>query len=196
MGIHPANDLAPPGGTHCVQVVDLNIAVADRTDHYRLTAVRLCGKWFAAHLLALSAEEEARSFLEDLAASQRAFNAFKQGRYARNLHELAASRELEKNPNIQQAGLSFPLGARLSKDKLDWVGDDLRGPFYRYTLTGDEKTGWSAVATPRSPSYSTFSVTVKAGADARKPEIKRFRASGESPAGDDPKRREGVPEGD
>ncbi len=198
VGIRPANDLAPPNGTYCIQVVDINVVVSDRTDHYRLTAVRLCGKWFAAHLLALSAEEDARSFLEDLSASQRAFIAFKQGRYARNLHELAASaKDIEKHPNIQSAGLSFPLGPRLAKDKLDWIGDDLRGPFYRYSLTGDEKTGWSALATPRSPSYATFSVAVKAGSDGRKPEIKRFRGAGDStPDPGDQKRREGVPEGE
>lgn len=195
LGIRPANELAPSGSGYCIQVVDLNVGVESRTDHYRLTAVRLCGKWFAAHLLALGVEEDARSFLEDLVSSQRAFNAFRQGRYARNLHELAGARELERNANIKAAGLTFPLGQRLDrleKDKLEWVGNDLRGPFYRYTLTGDEKSGWSAVATPRSPSYWTFSVTVLAGTEpSKKVEIKRFRASGE-----DSKRRDGEPEGD
>src|SRR5581483_7685843 len=182
-GVTPANDLA--GDTAYVQVVDFDVAVDSRTDRYRLTAVTLCGRWFVAHLPAIGAEDDARQFLCDLFESQKAFNAYRQGRYAKNLHELAGARaELEKNPNIKLSGLSFPLGSRLDrleKDKLEWVANDLRGPFYRFTRTGDDKSGWSAVAMPRSQSYWTYSITVTAGSDGKKPEIKRYRASGDVP---------------
>jgi len=197
-GLTPLPELAPPGNSGYVQVVDFNVDIESRTARFRLTAVKLCGRWFAAHLLAISAEEDAKAFLADLWESQRAYNAFRQGRYAPNLHELAGARELEKNPSIKAAHMSFPLGARLDrleKDKLEWVGNDLRGPFYRFTLSGDDKGGWSAVAVPRTQSYWTYSLTVSATADlTKKPEIKRHRASsGDAP---EPKKREGEPEGD
>jgi hypothetical protein len=199
-GVRHANDLAPPGNVSCIQVVDFDVAVDSRTDHYRMTAVKLHGRWFVAHLLALGAEEDARAFLLDLWESQRAYNAYRQGRYAKNLHELAAERGLEKNANIKAAGLTFPFGARLDrldKDKLEWVsnGNDLRGPFYRFTLTGDEKSGWSALAVPQTRSYATFSVSVSAGADpSKRPKIERRPSTSEGQP--DSKRREGEPEGD
>jgi len=204
MGIRPVPELAPKGRDGCLQVWDLDVSVASRTEHYRLTAVRLAGRWCAAHLIFLSAEEEAHDFLEDLVASQHAFHAFRQGRYARSLHELAGARELENNPNIKAAGLSFPIGARLDrieKEKLaDWIGNDLRGRFYRFALTGDEKSGWSASAIPGSGSYWSYTVSVQANADPqKKPEVKRFRASATGETAPDQgkdSRREGEPEGE
>lgn len=204
VGIRPCPELAPRGGERFIAVLDLDVGVDSRTDRYRLTAVKLGGRWCAAHLLAVSAEEDARAFLEDLWMSQRTFKAYRQVRYAQNLHELAGARDLANNPNIKATpGLGFPLAARLDrleKDKLDWVGNDLRGPFYRFTLAADEKSGWSAVAVPRSPSYWSFSITVAPGSDpSHKPEVKRFRASSTDSGSDatkDPSRKDPEQEGD
>ncbi|HZU95748.1 MAG TPA: hypothetical protein VFF73_03500 [Planctomycetota bacterium] len=196
LNARPARDLQPKDGAGLVEVWDMDVVVDSRTDRYRLTAVKVGGRWFAASLISIAAEEDARAFLDDLVASQRAYHADRQGRYARNLHELAGARDIQDKPNIKRAGLTFPLAARLDrldKDRFSWSGNDLKGPLYTFKLTGDEKTGWSASAEAVSPSYWSFTVTVAAGG---KPEFKRTRGNETPDPGSEPRRREGQPEGE
>jgi hypothetical protein len=173
LGTPPVQDLG------CLRVVDMTVSSEGRTLQFRLTAAKLGGRWCAAHLLVLTAEEEARGFLEDLIVSQATFYSFHH-RFAKNLHELYAERDLENNPSVKYAHLSFPIASRfdrIEKGKLAaWNGNDLVGPFYRFTLNGDGKTGWSAKAIPSSASYYTFSVSAPVGSPLGA-EVKKYRAS-------------------
>ncbi len=200
LGIRPVPELVPRGSERLLHVIDMDVSSDGRTLQFRLTAALLGGKWCAAHLLVLSAEEEARGFLEDLIVSQATFYSFHQARFAKNLHELYAERDLENNPSVKNAHLSFPIAARLDrieKGKLaTWNGNDLVGPFYRFTLSGDGKTGWAARAIPSSASYYTFSVSAPLGSP-RGAEVKKYRASstGEPlPEAPGPEKREGEQE--
>jgi polyhydroxyalkanoate synthesis regulator phasin len=170
LGFVEVLDAEPSDPAHAIRVIEMTIDQSSgKTETYRLTTVRIGGPWFAAHLFSVSAEKEARDFLDDLVRSQRSYHQFYQVRYAKNLHELADDREkLEKSDNIKRAGLTFPLGAhldRLQAERLEWTKEgDLRSPFYRFHVTGDEARGWRGDAVPRSPSYPALWVEVPASA--------------------------------
>ncbi|MBI3726153.1 hypothetical protein HY251_19665, partial [bacterium] len=195
-GIVPVRDAAPRSAG-ALAVLDLAIGAKGKPERYRLTAAKINGRWFVAHLLSLSAEDDAKAFLEDLFESQKSFYAFHSGKYARSLLELASARkDLEGSENLKAAGLTFPFGARLDRlerDQLSWSEDELRGPFFSYRVVGDvamvpkelpktggemeTKSSWRATATPRTPSYRTFSLKVSDKAKLDDPvEIKATRA--------------------
>lgn len=157
VGMPPLADTAGRG--HAIRILDLNVRASGRDQVYRLTAVRIGGRWFAAHLLALGVEDDARRFLADLVESQRSFWAFHK-RWAKSLQELAASRKLlENHASLKAAGLSFPFARRLDaleREGMEWQGEELRSPFYRFRLNGD--SGWNTDALPRLPSYAQFQV--------------------------------------
>jgi polyhydroxyalkanoate synthesis regulator phasin len=212
LGILPVPEAAPRSGEPYIRVVDLDVRAEGRSDRYRLTAVRIGGRWLVAHLLAVGAEEDARAFVEDLVASEKSFRAFRQTRYAQSLSELVGVRkEIEKRAeNFKSAGLTFPIAGRLDRldrDRIEWSssGEELRGPFYRYKISGDDSGGWSAVATPRSPSYRSFFVSVPGSASVRDPVVVRQARGGNADEHSEPantdqrreqKRREAEPEGE
>jgi hypothetical protein len=177
-GIQEKPEFAPPGSAHAIRVIELTVVVSGNTYDYRLTAVKIGGRWFAAHIFSVTAEEDARAFLEDLVKSQRCYHAFYQVRFARSLRELADDRQkLETSVSVRRAGLTFPLGAhldRLQTDRIEWSKDgDLRGPFYRYRITGDEGGGWTGEAAPLRTSYQSFFVQVPGNARPQDPVLVR-----------------------
>lgn len=168
-GISELPDAAPKGSSHYLRVIELSVVVGGKTETYRLTAVRIGGRWFAAHLLFVTAEDEARALLDDLERSQWCYRRFYGNRYAKSLRELTDDREkLATNANLKAAGLEFTLGRWLDRkgaERLEWSSEgDLHSAFFAFRVSQDKGGGWKGEAIPLRSSYHGYSVVVAADA--------------------------------
>ncbi len=128
-------------------------------ERFRLTAVRVNGRWLVARLLALEADEDALHLLAAIAESQTTYRAWK-GRYAATFAELLAEADaIAASENVRRAGLRFPLPDAIATTRTAVATPDrLENDFHRVTLSVPANKRWAARADPRWPRHEAFVV--------------------------------------